>query len=204
MDNDHGITRELRSFTKDPLLGYASQSQHIEQLTAIADRIDEKHRKAMDDSYRDGYQEGKRDGDDEWYEEHESYLEKHGWYQALDADKQTIKFNDDVEWELPSIGETEHGYVVGIKIDLIADRQSCRVKVVRDSDFQTIELMAKNLHHVKPAEPEPTVEDLLIDMHRRLSDVSELYDVDSDELEDEYTRIIAEYAAKLRLAGDAE
>ena len=42
-------------------------------------------------------------------------------------------------------------------------------------------------------------------MHRKLSDVSELYDVDSDELEEEYTRIIAEYAAKLRLAGsDAE
>ena len=35
------ITDELRSFIKDPLLGYASQEQHVEQLTAIADRIDE-------------------------------------------------------------------------------------------------------------------------------------------------------------------
>ena len=34
------ITDELRSFIKDPLLGYASQEQHVEQLTAIADRID--------------------------------------------------------------------------------------------------------------------------------------------------------------------
>ena len=35
------ITDELRSFIKDPLLGYASQEQHVEQLTAITDRIDE-------------------------------------------------------------------------------------------------------------------------------------------------------------------
>lgn len=164
------------------------------RLRAIADRIDEEHKKAMDNSYRDGYQEGKRDGDDDWYEEHESYLEEHGWYQALDADKEPIKFGDDVEWELLGSGETERGYVVGIKIDLIADRQSFRVKVVRDSDFQTIELMAKNLHHVKPAEPEPTVEDLLRDFGKAWVEWEDGSPCDP----------IAEYAAKLRLAGDAE
>ena len=161
------------------------------RLRAIADRIDEEHKKAMDNSYRDGYQEGKRDGDDDWYEEHEAYLEEHGWYQALDADKEPIRFNDDVEWELLSSGETERGYVVGIKIDLIADRQSCRVKVVRDSDFQTIELMAKNLHHVKP---EPTVEDVLREMADRCY-------ADEDEPRDR-DAIVAEYAAKLQLRGD--
>lgn len=170
------------------------------RVNGIADRIDEKHRKAMDDSYRDGYQEGKRDGDDEWYEEHESYLEEHGWYQVLDADNQTIRFNDDVEWELLGSGETERGYVVGIKIDLIADRQSCRVKVVRDSDFQTIELMAKNLHHVKPAEPEPTVEDVLDEFASAYDRIG-----GEDEEHQKYLNLIAEYAAKLRLAGgDAE
>lgn len=151
---------------------------------------------AYDQGYDHGYQEGKRDGDDEWYEEHESYLEEHGWYQALDADKQTIRFNDDVEWELLGSGETERGYVVGIKIDLIAGRQSCRVKVVRDSDFQTIELMAKNLHHVKPAEPEPTVEDVLTEFAAKL--------IERGELTNGAAQTIAEYAAKLRLAGDAE
>lgn len=41
------ITEELRSLTKDPLLGYASQNQHIERLTAIADRIDAAHEEAL-------------------------------------------------------------------------------------------------------------------------------------------------------------
>ena len=41
------ITDELRSFIKDPLLGYASQEQHVEQLTAIADRIDAAHEEAI-------------------------------------------------------------------------------------------------------------------------------------------------------------
>lgn len=36
------ITDELRKFATDPLLGYASQEQHVERITAIADRIDEK------------------------------------------------------------------------------------------------------------------------------------------------------------------
>lgn len=53
MDNDHGITGELRRFTKDPLLGYASQSQHIERLTAIADRIDAAHEEALSQAYMD-------------------------------------------------------------------------------------------------------------------------------------------------------
>lgn len=63
MDNDHGITRELRSFTKDPLLGYASQSQHIEQLTAIADRIDA--------SLAERYVELPKDADSEYIHEHD-------------------------------------------------------------------------------------------------------------------------------------
>lgn len=192
MDDDHGITRELRSFTKDPLLGYASQEQHVEQLTAIADHIDEKHRKAMDDSYRDGYQEGKRDGDDEWYEEHESYLEEHGWYQALDADKEVIHADDELFWKAD--GESA-GRVTAIGVG----RRAGWVWTLLDGGTVSVGHVTSLLCHKRP-----TVEDVLLDMHRRLSDVSELYDVDSDELEEEYTRIIAEYAAKLQLVGDAE
>lgn len=204
------ITDELRNFTKDPLLGYASQSQHIGRLTAIADHIDAEHERLRSRSRSNGYLDGFTDGFNDiesWVVDHEDEMAEHGWYRVVDADEQTIKFNDNVEWELLGSGETESGYVVGIKIDLIAGRQSCRVKVVRDSDFQTIELMAKNLHHVKPAEPEPTVEDVLRDMHAKLDEVTALYvgeAIDSDERDSDEARIFAEYAAKLQLRGDAE
>jgi hypothetical protein len=41
------ITDGLRMFIEDPLLGYASQDQHVERLTNIADRIDAEYEKAI-------------------------------------------------------------------------------------------------------------------------------------------------------------
>ena len=52
-----------------------------------------------------------------------------------------------------------------------------------------------------------TVEDVLRDMHAKLDEVTALYvgeAIDSDERDSDEARIFAEYAAKLRLAGDAE
>ena len=217
MDNDHSITDELREFARRwPLTDY-----RCKDMLAIADSIDAEHEEALREAYTKGredgmgmankadmqaeYLRGQNDGYDEgwdagfaraddWLGQHEDAMAEHGWYRVVDADKAPIRFNDDVEWELLGSGETESGRVVGIKIDLIADRQNCRVKVVRDSDFQTIELMAKNLHHVKPAEPEPTVEDLLRDFGKAWVEWEDGSPCDP----------IAEYAAKLRLAGDAE
>lgn len=60
-------------------------------------------------------------------------------------------------------------------------------------------LLAKCRHY-----HEPTVEDLLVDMHRELNEVSASYAVDSDELEDKFSHIIAEFAAKLQLRGDEQ
>ena len=54
---------------------------------------------------------------------------------------------------------------------------------------------------------EPTVEDVLRDMHAKLDEVIALYvgeAIDSDERDRDEARIFAEYAEKLRLAGDAE
>ena len=50
------ITDELRQLAKDPLLGYASQKQHIESILAIADRIDERHERDMRDEYKRGHE----------------------------------------------------------------------------------------------------------------------------------------------------
>ena len=57
------ITDKLRSFIKDPLLGYASQEQHVEQLTAIADRIDA--------ALAERYVELPKDTDGEYIHEHD-------------------------------------------------------------------------------------------------------------------------------------
>ena len=152
------ITDELRSFIKDPLLGYASQEQHVEQLTAIADRIDE----ALA----------------------ERYIEL-----PKDADGEYIHIGDRMEnnERVARIVLTDDSWEPSVYLEKLPN--------VLHEHF------CNEISHYHA----PTVEDVLLDMHRKLSDVSELYDVDSDELEEEYTRIIAEYAAKLRLAGsDAE
>lgn len=43
------ITDELRKLITDPLLGYASQDQHIEMLTKIADHIDAEYQKILNE-----------------------------------------------------------------------------------------------------------------------------------------------------------
>lgn len=127
--------------------------------------------------------------ENEWYEEHESYLEEHGWYQALDADKEPIKFGDDVEWR-HTCGSCElcHGIVMGIKTDKIDDEVFHEITVKVDR-FTTVRLMANQLRHYHA----PTVEDVL---HEFICDHEEGVRDEAD--------LIAEYAAKLRLAGDAE
>ena len=181
------ITDELRHNIEGAEQLYGRESP---RLRAIADRIDEEHKKAMDNSYRDGYQEGKRDGDDDWYEEHEAYLEEHGWYQALDADKEPIKFGDEVEWRHPCGScELRHGIVTGIKTDKINDEMFHEVTV--KVDRFTTRLMANQLRHYHK---HPTVEDLLREFGKAWVEWEDGSPCDP----------IAQYAAKLRLAGDAE
>ena len=147
------------------------------------DRIDAAHKKSMDDSYRDGYQEGKRDGDDEWYEEHESYLEEHGWYQALDADKEVIYADDELFWKKDG---TPAGRVTAIGVGQLA---GC-VWTLFDGHAVSIAHNADKLCH-----KQPTVEGVLREMLCAWEDTLTSEGVDG---------IIAEFAKRLRLAGDAE
>lgn len=141
----------------------------------MLDRIDAAHEKAMENSYRDGYQEGKRDGDDEWYEEHESYLEEHGWYQALDADGVPIRMGDEVY-------QVKGGWVYTVEsIKFYPDHTTlsfgCKHGYGCDS--------AHNIRHYHA----PTVEDVLQEFARRITG-RECMTVRPD--------IIAEYADKLQ------
>lgn len=147
----------------------------------------------MDSSYRDGYQEGKRDGDDEWYEEHESYLEEHGWYQALDADKEVIHADDELFSDGVSCGRVS---AIGV------GKRAGYVWTLPEGDMVSISHLTRVMHHVK----HPTVEDVLWDMHMKLDEVVALYEdepTDSDERERDVARIFAEYAAKLQLKENA-
>ena len=179
------ITDELREWAhgfNDPW------KRNEEMLLAIADRIDAAHEEAIASVMNDAL-----------YHANDKDMAELGWSRALDADKQPIKFGDEVEWRHPCGScELRHGIVTGIKTDYVDGELFHEVTV--NVDRFTVRLMASQLRHYHA----PTVEDVLLDMHRRLSDVSELYDVDSDELEDEYTRIIEEFAAKLRLADDGK
>lgn len=152
------------------------------RLRAIADRIDEEHKKAMDDSYRDGYQEGKRDGDDDWYEEHESYLEEHGWYQVLDADKQVIYADDELFWK-------ECGDSAGRVTAIGVGKRAGWIWTMEDGCKVSIGHEVSKLRHYHA----PTVENLLRE-----------FICDHEEGVRDEVDLIAEYAAKLRLAGDAE
>jgi len=186
-ENRMAITDEVRQLAR-------RRSFTAEELLDIADRIDEKHKKAMDNSYRDGYQEGKRDGEDDWYEEHEAYLEEHGWYQALDADKEPIKFGDEVEWRHPNGScELRHGIVVGIKTDKIGDEMFYGVTI--KVDRFTVRLMANQLRHYHAPEPD-TWERIIEDA---------LMGADRDGAPDTYQGCMDELVARCKaLAGDAE
>lgn len=111
-----------------------------------------------------------------------------GWYRALDADKEPIKFGDEVEWRHPCGScELRHGIVTGIKTDKIGDEvfHEITVKV----DRFTVRLMANQLHHYK----QPTVEDLLTEFADEWMHAN---DVVKEEA------IVAEYAKRLKLASD--
>lgn len=100
-----------------------------------------------------------------------------------DADGEYINEHDEVDWRDHAGTWHENATVVAVCSD------GC---YVMDGTVFHVHKSDIRHHHA------PTVEDVLLDMHRRLSGVSELYDVDSDELEDEYTRIIEECAVKVR------
>lgn len=155
-------------------------------LLCDLDRIDAAHEKAMEDSYRDGYQEGKRDGDDEWYEEHESYLEEHGWYQALDADKEVIHADDELFWK-------EDGVSAGRVTAIGVGQRAGWVWTLFDGcDVSTGHRTDMLRHHHAP-----TVEDVLTEFAAKL--------IERGELTNGAAQTIAEYAKRLKLAGsDAE
>lgn len=157
----------------------------VESLLRIADLIDAEHEDALASKVARAISVGE-DGTEfvsmPAKELSERYMEL-----PKDADSEYIHEHDKVDWRDHSGTWHKNVLVVAVCSD------GCYVM-----DGMVFHVHASDIRHHHA----PTIEDVLLDMHRRLSDVSELYDVDSDELEDEYTSIIEEFAAKLRLADD--
>lgn len=192
-----GITDELRERI-DAVCRVSGLD--CKRLTAIADRIDAAHADAVQrehmTAYDAGYDEGYASADD-WMADNEDAMAEHGWYRALAADKTTIRIGDKVDSD-----HHEDGIVMGIQFYEMPRGIRTLVAVRPDGwDVATWHTPDDYRHHA------PTVEDVLRDMHAKLDEVTALYvgeAIDSDERDSDEARILAEYAAKLQLRGDAE
>lgn len=166
---------------------YTMRKDVYDELTAIADRIDAAHEEAIqrehETAYDKGYDEGYASADD-WLAEHEDAMAEHGWYRAVDADKQPVRIGAAMDSDC-----YEDGTVVGLQFFNTANKTPRVLIAIRPHGWDTPtwhDPEDYRHHHA------PTVEDVLrefADEVRRCCDSEQT---------------IAEYAAKLRLAGDAE
>ena len=176
------ITDELREWMDRTTARFDGRRYLLgtdEELTAIADRIDVAHKEAYDAAYQDGENAILAVFDKRGNADVDKTMAEHGWYRALDADKKPIHLGDEVY-------QVEGGWVYTVKsISFNPDNTTvtfeCKHGFGNDS--------AHNLRHYH----EPTVEDVLHD-----------FICDHEEGVRDEVDLIAEYAAKLRLAGDAE
>ena len=194
------ITHELRKYAQRFKNSHDAWSGIGDDLTAIADRIDAEHERKVSywqgASYKDGYDEGFASADD-WLAQHEDAMAEHGWIRLPKAaDGVPIHIGDVMEWvRYEGSDQTIVRKVLGVGDGVFftwSDEQG---------RYAQYEAHAYRHHHT------PTVEDVLREMHAELDEVTALYvgeAIDSDERDRDEARIFAEYAAKLRLAGDAE
>lgn len=208
-DTAHGggsITDELRRYARhlhnvwyDPrgnmytytTMDVAPSSDAVrldEHVLAIADRIDAEHDKALnivDDAYDAGYNVGYDVGfayADDWCAQHEDAMAEHGWYRAVDMYEKPVLIGDMMQGMRAGGGWC--GPFEVVRIDFNGHDW------VAYEDAKTGHLLSKCRHYHAP-----TVEDVLREFFSRYV---------TTKPKDEDDAIIAEYAAKLRLVGDAE
>ena len=172
------ITDELREYSKTATASPAV----FKELTDIADLIDKRHAKARDKAYDEGVCDG-IDADKNAM----GYIKL-----PVDADGVSIRVGDVMEW--PTTGETFE--VVGISANTLF-----YIEHDFDDSAQWTAAYDKRHHH------EPTVEDVLREFAEKMNENMGMYTgeaIDADEWRDADRQTIAEYAAKLRLAGEVE
>ena len=176
------ITDELRAWAK----GSTLSSWTAEHLTAIADHIDAEHEKACDDAWDNGY-EADYLGIEKWLTEHPQVMEHHGWIRLpKDADGEPVHVGDVMEWvryedDDPTI--VRKVSAVGADVFFAWSDEQGR--------YAQYEAHAYRHHH------KPTVEDVLTEL---TDEVWNRCCIGMTASDSGIRELVAEYAAKLRLA----
>ena len=169
------ITDELRNYTEKQIKWLDMTKVHYRKIFSIADRIDAEHEEKV--SYWQGacYEDGYKEG----LADNEDAMAERGWVKLpVDADGEVIHIGDRVE---------NNERVVRI----VLTDGSCEPSVyVAKLPNVLHEYFCKEISHYH----EPTVEDVLREFVERWHDTHH----------DDIPALFAEYAAKLRLSGDAE
>ena len=162
----------------DELRAWSKEHLSRSSILAIADRIDAEHEAKVSywqgASYKDGYIEGFA-GADDWLGQHEDAMAEHGWVKLpVDADGVPIRV-----WD-------------------VMDGNRGTVTCIRDAGHGW-EIVTDHMYSYNPADlhhHKLTVEDLLRQVIACANNGTHVHGaLDTEE-------IVAEYAAKLRLAGD--
>jgi len=170
------ITDELRDWFKDRIF----MANGWQEIHDIADRIDAEHEAACAEAYGNGVMSVP------------IALDESQWVKLpVDAEGKPIRIGDEVDGD-----HHEDGTVTGIQFYEMANGGIRTLIAVRPDgwDVATWHTPDEYRHH-----HEPTVENVLRDFG---VDIAHALDADPDATVPE--AIIAEYAAKLRLAGDAQ
>ena len=167
------ITDELRLFAADPYTGWVPTDKQQADLRAIADRIDEKHEREVQQAHADGL--------NEQMDFHDNFIPSNYIALPVDADGVPIRIGD----VLDEIAVATYPFVPA---KVVGYHECCGEVlpiVENDGEFQVI---PEKVCHYRA----PTVEDVLREFADAMSNTNPL-DVPAR---------IAEYAAKLRLAGE--
>lgn len=174
------ITDELREWAEgNTLRAGMSLRTAREQAIAIADRIDAEHEQQCAESWMRGH--------DAWEAiDRSDEMAEHGWVRLpKDADGEYIHFGD----VLDQFGTPMTVFAMS---DPDPDQGDCMLELITDGISDSTWVRARKMRHHR----KPTVEDMLSEFAVKL--------VERSGLTNGAAQTIAEYAAKLRLAGDAE
>ena len=176
------ITDELRDWAHGFTEPYKRNEQ---QLLAIADRIEAAALSRRNAAYNMGYKAGIDMGfasADDWLADHEDAMAEHGWVKLpVDADGVPIRMGD-------VLTDGEYKFKV-FELAAFGDGSWS----IRNEDGDAWAACDVTHHH------EPTVEDVLWEFASAYDRIG-----GEDDEHQKYLNLIAEFAAKLRLAGDAE
>ena len=156
------------------------------ELNEIADAIEREAKADRVDAYTEGYDEGFASADD-LAAQHEDAMAGHGGVRLpVDADGKPIHVGDVMEWVSP-----DEDYKSVIRTVDAVGEQAFFAWGKESGRYAQYEARAYRHYHA------PTVEDVLREFADRVCNSGHQWGLDAAET-------IAEYAAKLRLAGDGE